>query len=583
MSLRKLFYQIINSNKIYRVLLLIVSFSLIVSSCNEDEFLMTEPVDFYSPENSFITKADYEAAVMNLYNVVRDEFFYEVGGSRILSTGMGPSDIFYAHKDLKFGGNMSAYFLPTGGICYSLLWEPGYRVIYDTNVIIGRANSEDNELTEEEKAYFSAEARFFRAYMYKLMANVYGGVPIVLEETTNPKRDYVRATRQEVYEQAAADLEFAAATLGDIDEVPDHRISRLAALHLLSEVYISLERWQDAVDAASSVIDHPATALMTERYGSQKDAKAWPTQGEFDTDVYWDLFRQGNQNRSAGNTEAIWVIQYEYNLPGGFTGGPRLERGFAPRVWQAKIKNDDGSSVPLVPGPNAYAAGRSSGFQRPTYYFNEALWQKSGYDQDIRNSPANIRRDFIVRNPASDHYGKWVFKDNLPISMASLNDTTRNMYPWLTKSSTPGQQPAEAFKENPVVEGDVAWSHLAFRDVYVSRLAETYLLRAEAYLGMGNQQLAANDINVVRDRAQAPLISANDVDIDYILDERARELYMEEFRVFTLARLNLWVERTRKYNPLNGNTLEDYNNLWPIPYGEIEKNLEGDLQQNPGY
>jgi len=583
MSLKNLFYSIINNDKSYKILLLVLSLSLTISSCNEDEYLKTEPVDFYSPANSFITSADYEAAVMNLYNVVRGEFFYEVGSNRLLGTGMGPSDIFYAHKNLKFGGDMSAYFLPTGSICYNLIWEPGYRVIYDANVIIGRANSEDNELTEDERSYFIAEAKFFRAYVYKMLANIYGGIPIVLEETTSPKRDYVRATREEVYELAAADLEDAAATLKDIDEVPDYRISRLAALHLLTEVYISLEKWQDAVDAASSVINHPATELMTERFGNQKDEKAWPTQGEFDTDVYWDLFCQGNQNRSSGNTEAIWVLQFEYNIPGGQEGGPRLERNFAPRAWQAKIKNNDGSSVPLVPRPNAYAGGRSSGFQRPTPYFLKTLWEKSGYNQDIRNSPANIRRDFIVRNPASDHYGKWIFKDNLPISMSSLNDTTRNMYPWLTKSSTPGKQPPEAFIENPIAEGDLAWSHMAFRDVYVFRLAETYLLRAEAYVRLGKNQLAANDINIVRGRAQAPLISAGDVDIDYILDERARELYMEEFRVFTLARLNIWVERTRIYNPLNGNTLEDHNNLWPIPYSEIEKNLEGDLQQNPGY
>jgi starch-binding outer membrane protein, SusD/RagB family len=583
MSLKNLFYSIINNDKTYKILLLVLSLSLTISSCNEEEFLKTEPVDFYSPENSFVTSADYEAAVMNLYDVVRNSFFYETGQNNLLSTGIGPSDIFHPHKNLGFDGDMSAAFLPTGSICYNVIWEPGYRIIYDANVIIGRANSDANDLTEQEKNYFTAEAKFFRGYVYKMLANIHGGVPIVLEETTSPKRDYVKATREEVYEQAAADLKDAADILGDIDEVPDHRVSRLAALHLLSEIYISLERWQDAVDAASSVIDHPATALMTERFGNQKDEKAWPTQGEFDTDVYWDLFCQGNQNRSSGNTEAIWVLQYEYNVPGGQDGGPRLERGFAPRAWQAKIKNNDGSSVPLVPRPNAYAGGRSSGFQRPTHYFLETLWKKSGYDQDIRNSPANIRRDFIVRNPASDHYGKWVFKDNLPISMSSLNDTTRNMYPWLTKSSTPGKQPAEAFIEDPVAEGDLSWSHAAFRDVYVFRLAETYLLRAEAYVGMGENQLAANDINVVRDRAQAPLVSAGDVDIDYILDERARELYMEEFRVLTLARLNIWVERTRRYNPLNGNTLADHNNLWPIPYSEIEKNLEGDLKQNPGY
>ncbi len=96
----------------------------------------------------------------------------------------------------------------------------------------------------------------------------------------------------------------------------------------------------------------------------------------------------------------------------------------------------------------------------------------------MRNSSCNVVRDFIIRNPDSDYNGKWAFADNTPIIMKSLNDTTRNMYPWITKTSTPGKQPAEAFLEDQTIEGSVSWSHVAFRDVYAIRLAETYLLRA---------------------------------------------------------------------------------------------------------
>jgi hypothetical protein len=151
------------------------------------------------------------------------------------------------------------------------------------------------------------------------------------------------------------------------------------------------------------------------------------------------------------------------------------------------------------------------------------------------------------------------------------------------KSSTPGQQPEAAFLDNPTVEGGLSFSHRAYRDQYAIRLAETYLLRAEAHLGNGDPASAADDINVVRNRAQAPPVSAGDVDIDYILNERARELYMEENRLATLMRLGKYVERVREHNgPLSG-TIEDHNDLWPIPTTEIEKNLEAELEQNPGY
>ncbi len=586
MNLQYKYFRTFSSKKIARTFFMFLIFSLVNFSCNEEEFLKTEPIDFYSPANSFITKADYEAAVMNLYRLVRDEFFSSDGQNDFPSAAITATDICHPHKNHGFTIDLSSLLLPTNeSLVYNALWKPAYRIIFDSNAIIERANSDENELTEEEKIYFTAEAKFFRGYMYKMLANLYGQVPIVLEETKSPKRDYVSATRIEVYEQAANDLKNAADNLGDVDEVSDYRLNQLAALHLLSEVYISLERWQDAVNAASTVIDHSGTGLMTERFGTRKDEKAWPTQGNFETDVFWDLFRQGNQNRSVGNHEAIWVLQYEYNIPGGGLsyGGPELERNFAPRAWQAKIENNDGSTSSLVPYPNAYAAGRSSGFSRPTHFFFETLWERSGYDQDIRNSPANIRRDFIVRNPASDHNGKWLFKDNLPVRMSSLNDTTRNMYPWIMKTSTPGRQPAEAFLADQTVEGSVSWSHVAFRDVYAIRLAETYLLRAEAYLGLGRKDYAAADINEIRNRAQAPPVDEADVDIDYILDERGRELILEEFRLLTLTRLGMLVERTKKYNPVNGPSYKDHHNLWPIPYSEIEKNIEGDLKQNPGY
>jgi len=501
--------------------------------------------------------------------------------------------MYYIHKDLGQFEPISSLLIPENeDLIYESLWRPAYRIIFDANVIINRAPSDENELSEQEATAFQAEARFFRGYMYKLLADIYGGVPVILEEVREPKRDFVRASRSETYQQAASDLRFAAENLGGIDEMPDHKINNLAAYHVLSEVYISLEQWTNAIDAASVVIEDPSTSLMTQRFGSLQNEKALIPQ--HDTNVYWDLFRQGNQNRSSGNMEAIWVLQYEWQTPGGNSGGPLLERLFSPRSWQAKVENEDGTTSPLVPAPNAFTAGRSSGFIAPTYWFRQTLWRNSdNWDggnwserEDIRNSMSNIVRDFMIRNPASDHDGKFVFRDNAPIRMESLNDTTRNLFPsvfWVMKSSTPGQQPDAAFLENPTVEGGLSFSHRAYRDVYAIRLAETYLLRAEAHLGSGNAPAAASDINEVRSRAEAPPADLADINIDYILDERARELYMEENRLATLMRLSKYVERVREHNGPLRSSIQDHNNLWPIPATEIEKNLEAELEQNPGY
>jgi starch-binding outer membrane protein, SusD/RagB family len=120
-------------------------------------------------------------------------------------------------------------------------------------------------------------------------------------------------------------------------------------------------------------------------------------------------------------------------------------------------------------------------------------------------------------------------------------------------------------------------------DQYMFRLAETYLLRVEAYLGLSKTTEAAADINVVRARSNAKPASPGEVTIDFILDERLREFGVEEKRMLTLMRLGKWVDRVRRFNPFYGTQMKDNYNLWPIPADEIERNRTAPLEQNPGY
>ncbi len=107
-------------------------------------------------------------------------------------------------------------------------------------------------------------------------------------------------------------------------------------------------------------------------------------------------------------------------------------------------------------------------------------------------------------------------------------------------------------------------------------------------------------LEIIKDGATAAIYgskAANEVVIittkngrpgELSVDERARELFIEELRMMTLMRMDKLVERVRKYNPLHNGTyadheIFDYQNLWPIPNSEIERNTEADLEQNPGY
>jgi len=71
--------------------------------------------------------------------------------------------------------------------------------------------------------------------------------------------------------------------------------------------------------------------------------------------------------------------------------------------------------------------------------------------------------------------------------------------------------------------------------------------------------------------------------MDFLLDERIRELVGEESRRFTLVRTGKYVERVKKYNSTLRNKVEEYHSLWPIPQEIIDSNRDVVFPQNPGY
>jgi hypothetical protein len=413
-------------------------------------------------------------------------------------------------------------------------------------VIITRSDAEEMLWeNENDKLEIQAKARFFRALAYRYLVHLYGDVPIIKEEITSPKLDFTRDPKSEVFTFIIEDLVFASNNLSASNN-RDGQISKAAADHLLAEMYISTGEYDKSIEAASRVINDSQYKLMTERFGTFADKPG---------DVFWDLFRLGNQN-NATNTEVIWAWQVEYNVPGGMVEN-RLERQWGPFLEQ--LKAADGKAAIL----KDEFLGRPIGFVRPSIYMEYTIWQ-SDWDNDIRNSEYNMQRKFYVNNPASKNFGE--------VISPKAADTTRNHFVYVKKASHPYGHP----------QGYDTGGKL-YSDVYAMRLAETYLLRAEAYLGKGDKGKAAADINVVRNRAKATPVDAVNVDIDYILDERARELLIEEPRRLTLARLGLLDERVKKYNPISAPTVQEFNNLWPIPQTEIDANVGAELKQNPGY
>ena len=154
----------------------------------------------------------------------------------------------------------------------------------------------------------------------------------------------------------------------------------------------------------------------------------------------------------------------------------------------------------------------------------------------MRNSKYNVVRDAYYDLPTSKYYGKSIIAPETKSKL--LEEQSWRWYPWPTKITTPGEHP-EALYADPALKTLKSTAGATYLDQYMLRLAETYLLRAEAFLMKGDKEKAANDINEVRSRAHTSEVVASEVTIDYILDERARELVYEEFRRITLGRLGL--------------------------------------------
>jgi hypothetical protein len=552
---------------------------LIFSSCSES-ILKEVPLGFLDPSNASATVDGIKQGIAGLHADLRDKWFCENAAERdCVVRGLGADEAYFGENPSSSGclTNYLTNLSSSSGLT-SNIWNYCYTSIQKANILINAIKGSDSKIWSSEpvKNTYLAEAMFFRAFSYRILVNFYGDVPLVTEATITAKTDFVRTPKADVFKQIEDDLIYSTVNLPlPGKEAAPGRITQGAAWHLLSEIYITQSKFQLSVDAASKVINGYNYALMTKRFGTKLGHDVFGS-----GDVYYDLFAKENQNLKE-NTEAIWVIQVEPFIVGG--GSYPGERYWGPR-YQNVATTPDGKPATLGKFYNgAYTGindslGAPVAWGRPTSYVLYTIWTRSGWNTDIRNAKHNIKRTFYFDNPASIYNGKKIdFKLYKPGTRDPIQDTCRFIFPYFIKVCAPLEHLTDLAKCG------TGFNH---KDIYSFRLAETFLLRAEAYLGLGNKDLAAADINVIRNRAQAtPVLPAN-VNIDYILDERARELFTEEWRYITLLRLGLLVERTRAYNdnPARpGCGIQDYNNLWPIPQTQIDLNINATLVQNPGY
>ena len=660
-------------------------------SCNDEAFL--EEKTYNDDTSSFFkNQQSIEIALASAYSNIQ----YMVFGNQ-----RGGSE----HNWMLFGMGLDT-FAPTGGNTHFSNWstltpDSGYARHYGDYMykLANRANTVVDMIDEHpeieydsatKKDELRAEAVFLRAWAYRVLAGMFGCLVYSEHMTQEARYDYEMIPREEGWKLLAEDFKYCEENLPSKPRLMG-TVTKAAAAHYLSEIYLSLGQFKEAEDAASRVINGQDGdyRIMTTRFGNRKSdaVDRYGNSLAAPQGAYWDLFRSSamSDGKFAGdsnpndpeNKEAIWVAQIDYtpgvdNWPLGGSGDswwrmhvPVLESTWAPWIPMGgkngtRVGTDGVKYYVFTADATCFPEGVApAGAGTPAADIPEAQGRKLAYNLSTRMDSLALRAQGngaatslgllaseFVQRPAGDVLGSyWDDPNDFRGSETMLQ---RDYY---TPSGKKWSEVKAAIAARAAAHpGDAAYvltaadtvnitprfwkfsddKHIidnsnCFYDTdwYMIRIAETYLLRAEARLAQGNKSGAAEDINVLRNRAGAKPCTAADIDIDYILDERVRELFGEEQRWVTLSRLscnpnatyvldkyptqnattsNTLYERTRKYgfgyenedrgreaytdalgNVRHRPNIMPHNYVLPIPIQIIDSNKDREIPQNQGY
>jgi len=593
-----------------------------INGCKKS-FLDSDQLSQYSPETSLNNVAAMQAALNGLGKSARGEFF---GDSAPYLTESIFSDVAVEGTTDKNtpAQDLITRITPDANLNsddYNKIgwyWDNFWKYVRYANTIITNIDKPTYDSDEQKNAILGS-AYFYRAYFYYRLVHEFGDIPLLLQDLPAPRDDFYSTKREVILQKMKEDLEFAQTWVSD--DVNKGDVTKGAVSHLLTKVDLALGKFDDAIAAANNVINGGSYHLMTERFGS--------TAGDASKNVVWDLHRMDNK-AIATNKEALFLVIDRESLQGFTANGSQVMRNTVPAWHFANLKIPQGGLQAIVDGVNEEIPltkmyGRGIGRYRGTSYSTKQIWTDNTDYRHAKGMWMDMT-DLVYNNPAIKNssdpairalYGKPLQQfTNANINTVFTNgslDTIRHWFGWphykvfINSTNEYAQDPYWT----PPRGTNTDW--------YVFRLAETYLLRAEAYVWKGELGLAMDDINAVRKRANAqPFTDANQINIGTVLDERARELFWEEPRKTELTRIayifaqtgiaayngktyslanfsddNFFYDRIIEKNDFYRDQVPTvqgvnfriaaYHVLWPIPASAQRFNTHGVINQNKGY
>lgn len=520
-----------------------------------------------------------------------DEF---TGGDQVLTQTGGQ----YVRSFALYGG--PSPILSTDG---SLLnqWVNSFNYINLTNAVIEFAP--DVSMAEGLRTQLTAEAHFLRGLYYLLLIEQFGAVPVDLGSgdlkfNQAAYRGFNRLPAADIlkkdYDAIIADFTYASQNLPEQRPANSFKLSKAAAFLMLSKTYVFKgysqfkegTDFQNAYNAAMEVINNQA------KYGVALLAN------------YGDVHKEGNDynvemlysvERMPGNND-VNMITVTTNTAGA---GNNASIDFTP--------NYTGVQRMKAPGTHRQAVyGRPYRRFSPTSWLIDVAFADSYNDSRFDNSFQMMWYTDAGSDGSAINVGDTSFvlakTKRIYDSLTALGRSYRvvpreqfwntqnvdpqNIYPYLKKFADGSKA-----NYNDVVSG---------RPFPVAKFSECYLLAAEAAMQMGNKDEAAKQINVLKKRAafrpglgaeeintrfNAIAVTGSQIDLDFILDERTRELCGESNRFPDLAMRGKLVDRVKKYNADAAPYIQDFHTLRPIPQKQLERmdDLDWKKYQNNGY
>ena len=628
-----------------------------LTGCKQS-FLEPDPLSFFEPKATFTTESGLSAALgqcdLNMktcWASGQDKFaiFNQFQFTDMLMIGTGNAASFNdmnANLQPNTVGNTELNDQAEHAIYW--FWNQGYAAIKYSNTVIQYAPQVEG-LDENLLHEYMGRAYFHRSYWYYSLVHEFRNVPLLTHLPETPKLNYKSTSREAILEMIEGDMEKA------VEWVPVQTpgqytsnykggyVNNAACRLLLAKIYMANYKFDKAIEQLNA-IEAQGYGLMTTPFGEEVQPLADQT-WHVTRNVIWDLHRHENVFNGA-NKELIYGMSNSGNYLREF----RSMRGFMPFFFDGKVHAPSGKQALANNAFNSknydpyadwlHAVGRGIGSRRPTPWSQYDLWYIDGQDDkgDLRHSSeyGNWLRmeDLTYNHPDTktpDENGIVWYGQHLRLYNDDGNllceDTLRRWY------NTPlyklyAHDVARDTPSNTQYNGVTTGS---YGDMYLYRFAEVVLLRAECYVYLKQNDKAREELNKIRERAHCELLYTGAVTIDDVFDERARELYIEEWRhdemvrasydivhtgiadregnVYTMDGIikgkgidkggaeSWWYHRVTRYGGYNDGTFYKVNGsktdfyytlgrqniFWPVPEVAITANAKAPLYQNYGY